>query len=242
MSFLRPRPELSPVVQVIECGPAALCWIPKEAPLSDAEATCCLHRDEIARAEEIRAPQRKTEFLRSRWLFHQISGETSPLLRGSAGEPQWPMGLIGSISHKEGHVIAAISSTSHYRSIGVDMEGSKRVRPHLKGKICTDRDEDVLVRLAADDRYGVQGGLAVIFSIKEALFKCLYPLGREMFWFEDAVLETIDLAAGRATCRLNREVAPGFGTKATLEAHFSIFAHAADNYVVSALVVPHFPA
>ena len=38
------------------------------------------------------------------------------------GKPVWPEGVIGSLSHCEGCVGAAIGYTNYYRSIGIDIE------------------------------------------------------------------------------------------------------------------------
>jgi 4'-phosphopantetheinyl transferase EntD len=39
--------------------------------------------------------------------------------------------------------------------------------------------------------------IALIFSAKEALFKCHFPLGRKMFWFHDADVSQIDVKTGQ---------------------------------------------
>jgi 4'-phosphopantetheinyl transferase EntD len=51
----------------------------------------------------------------------------------------------------------------------------------------------------------------VVFSLKEGLFKCLYPLGRTMFYFLAVELEAVDVNAngGAAKLRLLRPVGTG---------------------------------
>ncbi|HKN97304.1 MAG TPA: 4'-phosphopantetheinyl transferase, partial [Pseudonocardiaceae bacterium] len=45
-----------------------------------------------------------------------------PILRGAKGEPLWPAGIVGSITHTTGYYAAAVAESTVVRSVGVDAE------------------------------------------------------------------------------------------------------------------------
>jgi 4'-phosphopantetheinyl transferase EntD len=89
---------------------------------------------------------------------------------GVHGQPVWPPGVVGSIAHCPGRWAAAAAPSDRYGSIGIDVE----VRTHLPPPIVevTSRPSE-LVRLEADPR--VEWPL-VLFSAREAVFKCWSPV------------------------------------------------------------------
>lgn len=85
--------------------------------------------------------------------------------RGSSGEPVWPQGIVGSISHTGSLAAAVAASTDYFVGIGLDIESSEPLSDDIIGMICR-QDEAV-----GED--GVRAKL--LFSIKEAVYKCIYP-------------------------------------------------------------------
>ncbi|MER0243691.1 4'-phosphopantetheinyl transferase superfamily protein [Streptomyces sp. HSW2009] len=113
----------------------------------------------------------------------------TPVLPGKRGEPGWPEGVVGSMTHCDGYRAAALAPASVARSIGIDAE------PHAP------LPEGVLdvVSLAPERERGQQiargawGGGPVhwdrlLFSAKESVFKAWYPLARRELDFSDAEL------------------------------------------------------
>jgi 4'-phosphopantetheinyl transferase EntD len=81
-----------------------------------AEAELALEMNELRRAQFIagRACAR-TALVRT--------GHTAcSVLADSEGVPQWPVGIVGSISHKHLLSIAAIAPAANLRAIGIDLE------------------------------------------------------------------------------------------------------------------------
>lgn len=58
----------------------------------------------------------------ARYAFSEYNITRSEILSDIYGKPVWPEGIIGSLSHCEGCVGAAIAHTYYYRSIGIDIE------------------------------------------------------------------------------------------------------------------------
>jgi enterobactin synthetase component D len=139
--------------------------------------------------------------------------------RGGAGEPQWPAGLTGSVTHTDGLASAAVAWTSDARSIGidsemlVDVERADRIRP-----LVMQRDEAGVGGAGLDDRTRVM----LIFSAKEAIFKCLYPVVGRRFYYEDARITSADPVKGCFVAELLTTLAPGFERGTLLHGRFEI--------------------
>jgi enterobactin synthetase component D len=96
--------------------------------------------------------------------------------------PIWPAGICGSITHGKGWAAAVVASEGTCRGLGLDQEAllDDERAARLMGEILTPAECE---RLDPG-----QMGLTVTltFSLKESLFKALYPLTRQRFYFEHA--------------------------------------------------------
>lgn len=106
--------------------------------------------------------------------------------------PNWPDGIIGSISHTDHIAAASIASSCHYRSLGIDIE------PIMGRETCNMISEDVLV--AGEDYINRPKSLhpireeeytTLIFSAKESIYKSLYRDVGKFFGFEAVRLEKV---------------------------------------------------
>jgi len=104
--------------------------------------------------------------------------------RGPAGEPVWPAGIVGAISHTGDLAVAIVGWQSEYAGLGVDLE---QLSPGLSTRaarlVCT-AAEHAWVGDGAANRRGT-----MLFSAKEAVFKALFPIERVWLGFGDAELE-----------------------------------------------------
>ena len=133
-------------------------------------------------------PARRQEFLRTRFLVRLAAGLASDPGRDADGLIQWPKEFCGSVSHSLGDVVVATSPRALCASIGIDIERPSRISEKLTEKICTDSDRQLISNGAVS--------LAEVFSAKESLFKCHFPLGRRRFWFLDAEIVAVNMEAG----------------------------------------------
>jgi 4'-phosphopantetheinyl transferase EntD len=79
---------------------------------------------------------------------------------GAGGEPCWPAGLAGSITHTDDHAAAAVARGM--TALGIDLESLAH----------TGRVPDLLATVAlASER---EHAAALVFSAKESVYKCLY--------------------------------------------------------------------
>lgn len=131
--------------------------------------------------------------------------------------PIWPTGIHGSITHGKGWAAAVVAAEGTCRSLGLDQEAllDDQRAERLMGEILTPAERERLLP--------GQLGLTVTltFSLKESLFKALYPLTRQRFYFEHA--EVLAWSAdGLARLRLLTDLSPQWRHGAEVEGQFCL--------------------
>ena len=133
----------------------------------------------------------------ARWIARALLGEIGmpdfAILRAPSGAPIWPEGITGSLAHDDEMAVAAIAR-SHIGSIGLDVEPSTPLPQDVYALIATEADR---TDAAAPPLAG-----RILFAAKEAVYKAVYPLDREILGYEDIA---VDLGTGRAWTRSGRE-------------------------------------
>lgn len=110
-----------------------------------------------------------------------------PVAQGKLGEPVWPDGLVGSITHSFPWTIAVVGRSKDLAALGIDLENISRLSVEdISREICTGRELS-WVQAFKDP----QIALAMIFSSKEALFKALSPKSQRRFDFKDVELSWV---------------------------------------------------
>jgi enterobactin synthetase component D / holo-[acyl-carrier protein] synthase len=152
------------------------------------QASHTLHTEE-ARILSPRACERKrVEFALGRTAAHfalkQIGFENPPpVLRGQKGEPIWPGGIVGSITHCYPWSVAVAVQCSNGFAVGVDLETKERMQgTDISDLVCREADLDWV----RDGDF--QERLTMIFSAKEAIYKALYPLCQRYIDFKEVEL------------------------------------------------------
>ncbi|WP_263262972.1 4'-phosphopantetheinyl transferase superfamily protein [Pseudomonas sp. RIT-PI-S] len=179
--------------------------------------------------------KRQAEFLAGRLCARSVLSRLGlPECEVPIGEdraPVWPAGIRGAITHSDGWA-AAIAAPAHaQRGLGLDAETllapDRALR--LAGEILTPAE---LERLPADPE---RAALAVTltFSLKESLFKALYPLVLQRFYFEAA--ELLEWSCeGQARLRLLTDLGAGWKSGTTLAGQFTVL----EGHLLSLVSVP----
>jgi 4'-phosphopantetheinyl transferase EntD len=103
--------------------------------------------------------------------------------RGPSGEPLWPTGVVGAISHAGDLAIAIVGEQTHYGGLGVDLEQlSRGLTARAARLVCTPAEMEWVDPEAGTAR------LTMLFSAKEAVFKALFPIEGVWLGFGDAEL------------------------------------------------------
>lgn len=155
---------------------------------------------------------RRREYTTARACAHaalfRLGLPPSPIPPGPAGEPQWPAGVVGSITHCEGYRAAAVARMRDVGALAIDAEPNQPLPAGVLAAIAAGEERAWSRRHrkeAADvcwDR--------LLFSAKEAIFKLWFPLTGDKLGFEDASV-AFDLAAGtfRGCLRAGRPALKG---------------------------------
>ena len=158
-------------VELRECGDVESLW--------PSEAAC------VSRA----VPERVQEFAAGRQCARRAMAEFGirdfPLLMASDRQPLWPDTLTGSITHTRGFCAAAVAERERHGALGLDSEVAGEVGEHLWAAVCLPQELAWLDALAREDR---AAAATLLFSAKEALYKCQYPLFAQRLDFHDCRL------------------------------------------------------
>ena len=182
MSVSDPRFDNKMPWRVIPMGGIDVALLPQDIPLSDGQLMTGISDQTSGKLGKITAPMRRLELLRSRWLLRQLGGWSRDPEQHGEGDMLWPPGFVGSITHKTGHVACALGKREHWRAVGIDLEGTHRAGVKLAPTILCDDEKQWLSGTEDVD----SARISLVFSVKEALFKAVFPVGRKMFWFHDA--------------------------------------------------------
>ncbi|MEO8213193.1 MAG: 4'-phosphopantetheinyl transferase superfamily protein [Myxococcales bacterium] len=109
------------------------------------------------------------------------------LCNGIDRAPQWPAGLVGSLTHTGkapgGYAAAAVARRSEMAAVGIDAEGARPLPMRLWRMVLT---ADEQLRLAGMDDPHLQGIVAkLVFSAKECFYKAQFPLTHRRLGFRD---------------------------------------------------------
>ncbi len=140
--------------------------------------------------------KRRNEFITVRYCAREALGELGvapvPILKGEKGEPCWPDGIVGSLTHCEGFRGAAVGRHDEVRSVGIDAE------PHdvlPKGVLDADQPAGGAQPNCGRCPTGLHWD-RILFCAKEATYKAWFPVTRRWLGFEDAHI-TFDVDAHR---------------------------------------------
>ena len=153
----------------------------------------------LKRAVQKRAEEFAAGRLCARRLLQEFGIRDFPIDVGEHREPLWPDALVGSITHTSGYCAAVVASKANLRAVGIDCEIAGSVKPELWRGICTPA-ESAWLRSLPD---ALQPRAAtLIFSAKEAFYKCQFGVTRQQLGFHDAVVEIADWPEPRGVFRI----------------------------------------
>ena len=180
--------------------------------------------------------KRQAEFLAGRlcarsalWQLQQLDW-VPPI--GADRAPIWPEHICGSITHSTGRAAAIVADKQHWQALGMDLEvlleGERAA--NLAGHILTPAE-----LLRRDQLPPELHALAVTltFSIKESLYKTLYPLVQKNFYFEHAEVLEWSLE-GHVRLRLLTELSEEWHQGRELSGQFTV----QDGQVLSLIAIP----
>jgi len=162
--------------------PPGLAPMPEEEPL-------------IARS----VAKRRNEFITVRHCARLALGELgfppAPILKGDKGEPCWPDGVVGSLTHCAGYRGAVVGRGAAVRSVGVDAEPHDVLPDGVLDAISLPEERREMTALPAGVHWD-----RILFCAKEATYKAWFPLTKRWLGFEDAhITLDVDESGSRGT-------------------------------------------
>ncbi len=161
--------------------PPGLAPLPEEEPL-------------IAKS----VAKRRNEFITVRHCARQALGRLgvppAPILKGDKGEPCWPDGVVGSLTHCTGYRGAVVGRATSVRSVGIDAEPHDVLPDGVLAAIALDEERHEIAALPEGLHWD-----RILFCAKEATYKAWFPLTKRWLGFEDAhIVFDVD-PSGRGT-------------------------------------------
>lgn len=147
-----------------------------------------LHPEEalyVARAVEKRQREFANGRACARRAMAELGLEPQAIPSGPRREPLWPEGVVGSVTHTAGFCAAAVATRASYLGLGIDAEPDEPLSEVVARRVCVP-DE-----LGAAERLGLDPATLahVVFSAKEAVYKCQFPASGSYLGFHDVRLE-----------------------------------------------------
>lgn len=152
-----------------------------------------VHPDELELTKDM-TPDRLREFSASRNMARRalvVLGQLEiAVLSGPAGEPLWQSDVVGSLSHTSFHAGAFVAQRSRFLSVGLDIDDGRPLGEAASEDLMTSAEVEALIR--AGIASSTSEAERIIFSAKEALYKCQFSLtGKSDLDFLDVRLQPI---------------------------------------------------
>jgi 4'-phosphopantetheinyl transferase EntD len=149
---------------------------------------------------------RQREFATGRWcarrLLDEMGAISGEIGRGKDNEAVWPTGICGSITHTKGACCVIASFLSQFRSVGIDVEKASRQISEPARRLFLNADETAWINALpaiSPDVY------LTIFSIKESMYKMLYPLVKTVIPFSAVSVRPFE-NDDSFSCHVNRDL------------------------------------
>ncbi|QLJ03904.1 4'-phosphopantetheinyl transferase superfamily protein [Streptomyces sp. NEAU-sy36] len=203
-----------------------------EAPLYPEEAVL------VARA----VAKRRREFAAvrgcARRAMEKLGIPARPVVSGERGAPQWPAGIVGSMTHCDGYCAAALVRATDLASLGIDAEPHGPLPEGVGPSVFLPAETARLERLAG--RRPAVHWDRILFSAKESVYKAWFPLTREWLDFSEADITLTPAADGASHGTLYAELlvpGPRVGDRRlqVFDGRWTV----RDHLVATTVVVPH---
>lgn len=103
--------------------------------------------------------------------------------------PVFPTGYLGSIAHKHGRAVAAVTRTQAARGVGIDLEfDENHDEESLRAEVVTPAELPTLAAVSAAHP-ALLSPATLVLAAKEAIYKAAFPVTRTPFDFDEAELD-----------------------------------------------------
>jgi 4'-phosphopantetheinyl transferase EntD len=132
--------------------------------------------------------KRRREFVTARACAREalarLGMPPSPIATGERGQPLWPEGVVGSITHCATYRACALAHAHELAGVGIDAEPHAPLPDGVLGQIARAEERPRLAQLAL-----AEPGVCwdrLLFCAKETVYKVWFPIAQCWLGFEDA--------------------------------------------------------
>jgi 4'-phosphopantetheinyl transferase EntD len=158
-----------------------------------------------------------------------------PIVPGLRGAPQWPAGVVGSITHCAGYRAAAVARAADIVTVGLDAEPAEPLPDGVRDIVTVAAERAWLDELSRA-RPGVCWD-RLLFSAKESVYKAWFPLTRRWLDFHGAAI-TVDPAEPGGGTFSARLLVPGPAVHGRELTGFSGRWISSNGLILTAIAVP----
>jgi 4'-phosphopantetheinyl transferase EntD len=162
-----------------------------EESFGDLPGTVLFEEEEAVIAKAV--AKRRLEFTTARACARaalaRLGLPAVPILPGAGGAPQWPAGVVGSITHCAGYRACAVARSSDVLAIGLDAEPNDKLPGRVLNVVSLAPERARIAELTA-----AEPGVCwdrLLFSAKESVYKAWFPLTGRWLGFEEAHVDFI---------------------------------------------------
>ena len=165
-------------------------------------------------------PKRQAEYLASRWLagtiFARFGIPDFILTNNDDRSPRWPEGFTGSLSHSAGTAFLLADPQGRLTGNDVEQWVSHTTAREISGLLMNEQERDLLTASSLSWPEAV----TILFSLKESLYKALWPAVRRYIDFLQAEITVFDPGTGHASLRLRETLSEEFPQGRSFPAKF----------------------
>jgi 4'-phosphopantetheinyl transferase EntD len=209
-------------------------WVSAAEAFDDLPGVVLFAEEEAVVAKAV--DKRRREFATARACARQamaaLGQPSAPIVSGYRGAPQWPPGVVGSITHCDGYRAAAVARAADVTTLGVDAEPDEPLPDGVLDLVAGPEERAWLAGPGAATAGPCWDRL--LFSAKESVYKAWFPLTRRWLDFSDAML-TFDPVTRTFIARL-LVAGPVVGDRQVAEFAGRWLAH--DGLILTAIVLP----
>jgi enterobactin synthetase component D len=191
-------------------GLASVVRIPEEPGAIPEDVLCRLFPEEAAYARGL-SEHRQARWVGGRLAVHdairRLKGRLRPVLTGEGGEPVAPPEIAVSVTHKRDYAVGLVAFARGC-TLGVDLEDFAPNRAHLADRILAE-PEMVAMRHLHPQRQGLF--VLLHFSIKEAVYKAIYPWLHRSVGFHEVILRVFGDGSAAVSLLIGEESSPREG-------------------------------
>jgi 4'-phosphopantetheinyl transferase EntD len=147
----------------------------------------------LGRAVDKRRREFTTGRACARAALAQLGVSPMAIAVGERGEPRWPAGIVGSITHCDGYRACAVACAQDMLTVGIDAEPHAALPSGVLADVARERELahlDSLRRVRSDVHWD-----RLLFSAKESVYKAWSGAGGGWLGFEEAEV-TADVNGG----------------------------------------------